>query len=312
MHPMATCATSGHITSEDGKELIHTLQKELGGKDAAGGTLEFHAGVSYRNILVWRGHSAESPFVGMKTQPPHDIPDKRIADYLPQGPGGAVLVSIIEASKPILAAHPVNKRRIAAGKKPATQVWLWGQGKAPQICSFRETYGRNGAILSAVDLVRGVGVLLGWHRIDVPGATGYLDTNYANKGKYAIEALGAFDLVCVHVEAPDEASHEGKTDEKVLALERIDEHIVGPLLAALPRYGDYRILIEPDHRTTLRTRAHAYGAVAFAAAGAGIVPDAATTYDETTAAAGGLSFDPGWHLMRWFLSNSELGTQKSE
>jgi 2,3-bisphosphoglycerate-independent phosphoglycerate mutase len=297
--------TAGHITSEDGKELIHAIQKELGGKEVADGTLEFHAGVSYRNILVWRGHSTESPFVGMKTQPPHDIPDRAVADYLPQGPGGEALVSLMEASKPILTAHPVNKRRIAEGKKPATQVWLWGQGKAPQIRSFRETYGRDGTIVSAVDLVRGVGVLLGWHRIDVPGATGYLDTNYANKGKYAIEALSAFDLVCVHVEAPDEASHEGKVDEKVRALERIDEHIVGPLLAALPRYGDYRILIEPDHRTTLRTRAHAYGAVAFAAAGTGIVPDAATTYDEPTAAAGGLSFDPGWHLMNWFLSNSE-------
>jgi 2,3-bisphosphoglycerate-independent phosphoglycerate mutase len=168
--------------------------------------------------------------------------------------------------------------------------------------SFRETYGRNGAIVSAVDLVRGVGVLLGWHRIDVPGATGYLDTNYANKGQYALEALGAFDLVCVHIEAPDEASHEGKADEKVRALEQIDEHIVGPLLNALPRYGDYRILIEPDHRTTLRTRAHAYGAVAFAAAGTGIAPDAATTYDEPTAAASSLTFDPGWQLIDWFLN----------
>ena len=116
-------------------------------------------------------------------------------------------------------------------------------------------------------------MLIGWHRIDVPGATGYLDTNYANKGQYAVEALGAFDLVCVHVEAPDEASHEGKAAEKVKALERIDEHIVGPLLDALPRYGEYRILVEPDHRTTLRTRAHAYGAVAFAACGTGIDPE---------------------------------------
>src|SRR5580692_1739880 len=290
--------TAGHVTSEDGKELIHALQKELGGKELGGGTLEFHAGVSYRNILVWRGHSSESPFVGMKTQPPHDVPDRAVADYLPQGPGGEILVPLMEASKAILAAHPVNKRRILEGKKPATQVWLWGQGKAPQIQSFRETYGRNGAIISAVDLVRGVGVLLGWHRIDVPGATGYLDTNYANKGKYAVEALGAFDLVCVHVEAPDEASHEGKADEKVKALERIDEHIVGPLLEALPRYGEYRILIEPDHRTTLRTRAHAYGAVAFAAAGTGITPDHSTRYDELTADASGLSFDPGWQLMK--------------
>jgi 2,3-bisphosphoglycerate-independent phosphoglycerate mutase len=295
--------TSGHITSEDGKELIHALQKELGGKEVGGGTLEFHAGVSYRNILVWRGKTATSPFEGMKTQPPHDVPDRAVADHLPQGEGGKALVSLMEASKSILAAHPVNKRRIAEGKKPATQIWLWGQGKAPQIRSFRETYGKNGAILSAVDLVRGVGVLLGWHRIDVPGATGYLDTNYANKGKYAVEALGAFDLVCVHVEAPDEASHEGKADEKVKALERIDEHIVGPLLEALPRYGEYRILIEPDHRTTLRTRAHAYGAVAFAAAGTGIAPDNSVRYDEPTATASGLSFDPGWNLMKWLLKS---------
>ena len=293
--------TAGHISSEDGAPLIHAIQKELGGKEVAGGVLEFHAGVQYRNILVWRGKTATAPFVGLKTQAPHDVPDKAVADYLPQGPGSEVLRPLMEASKAILANHPVNARRIAEGKKPATQIWLWGQGKAPQVTPFRETYGKSGAIISAVDLVRGVGVLLGWHRIDVPGATGYLDTNYANKGKYAIEALGAFDLVCVHVEAPDEASHEGKAGEKVRSLEQIDEHIVGPLLATLPSHGDYRILVEPDHRTTLKTRAHAYGAVAFAAAGTGITPNAATTYDEPAAAATGLSFDPGWHLMKWFL-----------
>jgi len=295
--------TAGHISSEDGRPLIEALQKELGGKEVAGGVLEFHPGVQYRNILVWRGKSDSSPLAGLKTQPPHDIPDRAVAEYLPQGTvtGCEMLISLMEASKPILAAHPVNLRRIAEGKKPATQCWLWGQGKAPSVTPFRETYGKSGAIISAVDLVRGVGVLLGWHRIDVPGATGYLDTNYANKGKYAIEALGAFDLVCVHVEAPDEASHEGKADEKVKALARIDADIVGPLLSALPRHGDYRILIEPDHRTTLKTRAHAYGAVPFAAAGTGIAPDAAQRYDEPTAATTGTSFDPGWELMQWFL-----------
>jgi 2,3-bisphosphoglycerate-independent phosphoglycerate mutase len=294
--------TAGHISSEDGAPLIKALQKELGGKEVAGGVLEFHAGVQYRNILVWRGKSATSPFEGAKTQAPHDIPDRPVADYLPQGPGRDVLLPLMEASKAILANHPVNQRRVAEGKKPATQIWLWGQGKAPRVQSFRDAYGKSGAIISAVDLVRGVGVLIGWHRIDVPGATGYLDTNYANKGKYAVEALGAFDLVCVHVEAPDEASHEGKAAEKVRALEQIDEHIVGPLLDALPRYRDWRILIEPDHRTTLATRAHAHGAVAFAACGTGIAPDAATTYDEPTAATTGLAFDPGWKLMSWFLS----------
>ena len=293
--------TAGHISSEDGAPLVKALQHELGGREVAGGTLEFHAGVQYRNILVWRSDSEASPLIGTKAQAPHDIPDKPVADYLPTGPGAEMLVSLMEASKPILAAHPINARRIAEGKKPATQVWLWGHGKAPRLEPFAQVYGGRGAIISAVDLVRGVGTLLGWHRIDVPGATGYIDTNYANKGKYAIEALGAFDLVCVHVEAPDEASHEGKAAEKVKALERIDEHIVGPLLDALRRHGEYRILVEPDHRTTLATRAHAYGAVAFAACGSGIAPDAADRYDEPTAATTGLSFDPGWHLMKWWL-----------
>jgi 2,3-bisphosphoglycerate-independent phosphoglycerate mutase len=183
-------------------------------------------------------------------------------------------------------------------------VWLWGQGKAPTIEPFAEAYGPRGAIISAVDLVRGVGVLLGWHRVDVPGATGYLDTDYAAKGRYGVEALGAFDLVCVHVEAPDEASHEGRADEKVKALERIDEHIVGPLLDALPRYKEWRILVSPDHRTTLRTRAHAYGAVPFAVTGTGVIPSTSASYDEPTAEASSLEFDPGHKMMRWFLGSA--------
>jgi 2,3-bisphosphoglycerate-independent phosphoglycerate mutase len=163
-------------------------------------------------------------------------------------------------------------------------------------------YGPKGAIISAVDLVRGVGVLLGWTRIDVPGATGYLDTDYAAKGRAAVEALRTYDLVCVHVEAPDEASHEGKADEKVKALERIDEHIVGPLRAALPRHGEWRILVSPDHRTPLRTRAHAYGAVPFVVAGTGVTARGQESYDEAVAEQSKLSFDPGHGLMTWFLN----------
>jgi 2,3-bisphosphoglycerate-independent phosphoglycerate mutase len=293
--------TAGHISSEDGRELIHALQAGLGGQEVAGGTIEFHPGVQYRNILVWRGRGPESPFAGTTAQPPHDIPDRPVADHPPKGPGADVLVALMDASKVILAEHPVNQRRTAEGKRPATQIWLWGHGKAPMVTPFRETYGPAGAIISAVDLVRGVGVLLGWHRIDVPGATGYLDTDYAAKGRYAVEALGAFDLVCVHVEAPDEASHEGRADEKVKALERIDEHIVGPLLEELPRHGEWRILVSPDHRTELKARAHAYGAVPFVVAGTGIPAKGQATYDEPTAAASDLVFDPGWQLMRWFL-----------
>jgi 2,3-bisphosphoglycerate-independent phosphoglycerate mutase len=293
--------TSGHISSEDGRALMQTINEKLGGATAGGkGALEFHAGVSYRNILIYRGPGA--PFSGdTKTQPPHDIPDKPIAGHLPAGPGGDLLQDLMRRSRDVLRDHPATKVRQAAGKKPATQIWLWGQGKAPQLRPFAEVYGKKGAILSAVDLVRGVGVLLGWSRMDVPGATGYLDTDYAAKGRYGVEALKHHDLVCVHVEAPDEASHEGKADAKVKALEEIDRHIVGPLLEALPHHGEWRILVSPDHRTTLRTRAHAHGAVPFAVAGTGIAAHGQPSYDEDVAARAELQFEQGFRLMPWFL-----------
>ncbi|HZY85132.1 MAG TPA: 2,3-bisphosphoglycerate-independent phosphoglycerate mutase, partial [Gemmataceae bacterium] len=183
--------TAGHITSEEGRELIGALGREFRGR----GELEFHPGVSYRNILVYRP-AGQAPFSAeTKTQPPHDIPDRPIADYLSQGPGGEVLRELMQRSRGVLSEHPVNRARVAAGKRPATQIWLWGQGKAPTLEPFARKYGKRGAILSAVDLVRGVGMLLGWERIDVPGATGYLDTDYAAKGRYAVEALAKHDLV---------------------------------------------------------------------------------------------------------------------
>src|SRR5207237_1543239 len=182
--------------------------------------------------------------------------------------GAAVLQSLMERSGAVLGEHPVNKMRQARAQRPATQIWLWGQGRAPQLQPFAEVYGKRGAIISAVDLVRGVGVLLGWKRIDVAGATGYLDTDYAAKGRAAVAALPDHDLVCVHVEAPDEASHEGKADAKVKALEEIDQHIVGPLLEALPGDGDWRILGSAGHRPPLRARAHAHRAGPSPAAGA--------------------------------------------
>ena len=153
--------TAGHITSEEGRPLIEALQKKLGGKEMGGGVIEFHPGVSYRNILVWRGKSSKSPLEGMKTQPPHDVQGQPVKKHLPVGRGRDLLIELMEASKPIFAKHPVNHARVAAGKLPATQIWLWGQGKAPQVTPFQETYGPRGAIISAVDLVRGVGALLG-------------------------------------------------------------------------------------------------------------------------------------------------------
>ena len=306
--------TAGHITSAEARELIAVVQEEIGGSfQPEEGyrnlhlELAFHPGVSYRNLLVVRPVGLPPLFgADTRTQPPHDIPDRPIAEHLPRGPGADMLCGMMEHSRELFRDHPVNQARVAQGKRPATQIWLWGQGRAPQLQPFAEVYGERGAILSAVDLVRGVGVLLGWARIDVPGATGYLDTDYAAKGRYGVAALKDYDVVCVHVEAPDEASHEGKADAKVKALEEIDRHIVGPLLEALPGHGDWRILVEPDHRTTLRTRAHAHGAVPFAAAGTGLAPQGQTSYDEPTAASSPLAFARGHELMRWFLGQEAV------
>lgn len=293
--------TAGHISDDDGRALMEEVQKELGGS-RDGLRLEFHPGVSYRNLLIVR--SGSGPFSeATRTQPPHDIPDQPIAEHLPQGPGSEFLCRLMDGSRDILHKHPVTASRQSAGKQEATQIWLWGQGKAPSLRSFADLHGKRGAILSAVDLVRGVGMLLGWTRIDVPGATGYLDTDYAAKGRYGIDALADHDLVCVHIEAPDEASHEGNAQAKVEALEQIDRHIVCPLLDALPKYDAWRILVSPDHRTPLATRAHGRGAVPFAAAGSGIASHGQSAYDELIAAASSLVFDPGHHLMHWFLGS---------
>jgi 2,3-bisphosphoglycerate-independent phosphoglycerate mutase len=292
--------TAGHITSEEGRQLIEALQSELPRKFPQ---VEFHPGVSYRNAMIYRGKPGETPFADdTATTPPHDVPDRPATDHLPRGTGSELLRELMEAGSTLVRSHPVNAARAAAGKRPANAVWLWGQGKAPVLPRFSEIHGLSGAILSAVDLVRGVGMLAGWDRIDVPGATGYLDTDYAAKGRYAVEALRNHDLVCVHIEAPDEASHEGRADAKVEALERIDRDIVGPLRAALESYGDYRILVSPDHATLLRTRAHDRDWACWAMAGTGLSPSG-QSYDEVAAReAGGQAFEQGSKLMEMFLS----------
>jgi 2,3-bisphosphoglycerate-independent phosphoglycerate mutase len=293
--------TAGHISSEDGAPLIEALGKLL---TPTYPQIEFHAGVSYRNAMVYRGKPGEAPFdETTKTTPPHDVPDLDAADYLPVGKGSDLLRELMTAGSAAITNHPINLSRLGHGKKPANQVWLWGQGKAPQLPDFQKTRGLKGAILSAVDLVRGVGMLAGWDRVDVPGATGYLDTDYAAKGRVGIEALKDHDIVCIHVEAPDEASHEGRADAKIEAIERIDRDIVGPVHEWLRKHGDYRILVSPDHSTMLRTKAHDRAPVAWAMCGAGLKPSG-MPYDEISAAsAGGPSLNEGHRLMDLFLND---------
>jgi 2,3-bisphosphoglycerate-independent phosphoglycerate mutase len=289
--------TADHVSSAEATELLMSCQKELGTRD-----LEFVPGVSYRNLLLYRGAKQPAPFTReTRATPPHDLTDKSVADDFPRGPGSDLLNDLMGRSVSVFADHPVNAARKAAGKMPATNIWLWGLGKTPSLTPFAKLHGKRGKMITAVDLLRGLAALIGWERIEVPGATGYLDTDYAAKGRAAIEALGSTDIICVHIEATDEASHEGRADAKIKALEEIDAKIVAPLHAALKKLGDYRILVSPDHPTPIRTKTHSHGFVPFAIGGSGVTPDSATTYDEPTAGKSRLVLEEGWKLMGMFL-----------
>src|SRR5262245_3119629 len=285
--------TADHVSTADATALLKTCQQEFGSAQ-----LEFIPGVSYRNLLIFRGEKQPAPFTrDTRATPPHDLTDKSVADDFPRGPGSDLLNDLMGRSVALFANHPVNAARKAAGKLPATNVWLWGLGKTPSLTPFFDLHKKRGQMITAVDLLRGLAALIGWERVDVPGATGYLDADSAAKRRYAVEARRASDIVCVHVEATGEASHEGRADAKIKALEEIDAKIVAPLHAALRQHGDYRILISPDHPTPIRTKTHSHGFVPFAICGSGIAADSATTYDEAAAARSTLAFEEGWKLM---------------
>ena len=273
--------------------------------------VEFHAGVSYRNLMIYRGGRNESePRFSEQTvtDPPHDHPDQPVEEHLPRGPGADLLRLLMAVASPMLAAHPVNRARTHAGKKPANAIWLWGQGKAPSVPTFRELHGLKGAIISAVDLVRGVGVLAGWTRIDVPGATGYLDTDYAAKGQFAIQALADHDIVCVHVEAPDEASHEGRGDAKVRGPGANRPRHRRP---GAPGTQAVRPVADPDLSRTIPPCCAPGPTTAPRSPGPWPEPGLAASgqaYDEVSARdGGGPFFDKGYQLMEHFLDPSWKG-----
>jgi 2,3-bisphosphoglycerate-independent phosphoglycerate mutase len=289
--------TADHISTAEAKDLLKTCQEQI-----AAPHLEFIPGVSYRNLLIFRGAKQPAPFTrDTRATPPHDLTDQSVADDFPRGPGSDLLNELMERSVGLFAEHPVNAARKKGGKLPATNIWLWGLGKTPALTPFKEVHGKRGKMITAVDLLRGLAALIGWERIEVPGATGYLDTDYAAKGRAAVDALDSTDVVCVHVEATDEASHEGRADAKIKALEEIDAKIVAPLHTALKQRGEYRILVSPDHPTFLRTKTHCHGFVPFAICGSGVAADGAATYDEPAANQSGLVFEEGWKLMSHFL-----------
>lgn len=289
--------TADHIDNEAARQLLNEAQQGVGDLP-----LEYVAGVSYRNLLLWRGSQRPAPFSrDTRTVPPHDLTDRTVAEDFPRGPGSDLLNQLMEDTVRRFAEHPVNQQRAAAGKLPATNVWLWGMGRAPQLTPFADLHHRSGAMITAVDLLRGLANLIGWQNIEVPGATGYTDTDYAAKGRSAVEALPDTDIICVHVEATDEASHEGDVAAKIQALEQIDQHIVAPLYDALQAHGEHRILISPDHPTPVRTKTHSHGHVPFALAGHGVTADQEAHYDEASCERGGLRFDEGHRLMSYVL-----------
>ena len=287
--------TSGHITSEEAATIVSDLQAQL-----AGNGIEFHNGVSYRHLMVWHGGPN-----GARLTPPHDITGKPAVPHLPQGEGAERLRRIMDRAAAILREHPVNRTRVAAGKPPATSVWFWGQGRRPAVPTLKERFGIEGSVISAVDLVNGLGRLAGLERIKVPGATGFLDTDYAAKARYGLKALERRDFLLLHIEAPDEAGHMGRADLKREAIERIDELIIGPLLRDLPALGEFRLLLMPDHATPCKLKTHSNEPVPFAMlAPASSSHAPARRYTEAEAARTGVSVTDGYRLIE-----SLLGTR---
>jgi 2,3-bisphosphoglycerate-independent phosphoglycerate mutase len=290
--------TSEHISSEEAQQLLAVAQDQVADAD-----VEFVPGVSYRNLMMFRPTGSVAPFsMETRTTPPHDLSDQSIAEDYPRGPGSGLLSDLMRQSLDWFSEHPVNEARVSRGVLPATNVWLWGLGQRPNLESFESLHGLKGAMITAVDLLRGLAALIGWDRIEVPGATGYVDTDFAAKGQYGIEALSKYDIVCVHVEASDEASHEGDVVKKVKAIEDVDRDVVGPILQHLQNCGEpWRMMVTPDHPTYCSTKTHTHGDVPFAMAGSDLQADSLDAYHEINAAESEVSYDTGSQLMSFFL-----------
>lgn len=287
--------SAGHIGTGEAAELLASLQRQVDGKG-----VRFYPGVSYRHLMVWPGGND-----GVVTTPPHDIHGKKITEYLPKGEGAELLLELMEISREIFPVHPVNRKRVEAGKLPGNSIWLWGQGKAPRMVPFRDKYGLSGSVVAAVDLIKGIGAYAGFRQVNVPGATGYTDTNFGGKGEYALRELEEQDFVLIHVEAPDEAGHNGDAPTKVRAIERIDEEIIGPLLARARDAGDLGILVLPDHPTPVEIRTHSQEPVPFIfyPAPGGLSSFAGKRYTEADARATGQFVEKGTSLIGYLLGS---------
>jgi 2,3-bisphosphoglycerate-independent phosphoglycerate mutase len=285
--------SSGDISTEEGRQIVEGLKGQL-----TIPAIRIYPGVAYRHLLVWDGGPLEA-----ETIPPHDVLDQNMAPYLnntTQNP----ITGLIRQSWQYLEKHPVNIARGEKGREMANSIWLWGQGKAPNLPLFGDKFGLQGGIISAVDLLKGIGIYAGMEAIEVEGATGYLDTNYRGKAEEALKCLERLDFVFVHVEAPDEASHNGNIEEKIQAIEAFDKKVVGTVLKGMAVFEDYRILVASDHLTPISKKTHVNDPTPFAWASKKelTTPTKAPGFTEQFAEESGLAFQKGHDLMPAFLS----------
>ena len=288
--------SAGHISSDEAKNLIEHLERAIDWPD-----VRFYPGKSYRHLMVLKTINVPK-MLAIKTTPPHDIIGQSIKSFLPVGPQSDNLLKIMDKSKQILSSHQINKLREDSGENPANMVWLWGQGARPNLPLFKDRYGLTGAVISAVDLVNGIGRLAGLEVINVPGANGYYDTNYKGKAEYALNALKKHDFVYVHVEATDEAGHNGDWKAKMECCEHFDQKIVGPMIKSFGKSKDVRILVCPDHPTPVAKRTHDRSPVPFVMWGDGIETNGTTNYSEKAAGVQGLRFESGEKMIQFFLN----------
>ena len=287
--------TSGHITTQEAKLIINDINNELGSTH-----FQFYPGVSYRHLFVWRDGKAL-----LETTPPHDITGCAVKDYLPRGEGMEEIRRLMARSQAFLHDHPVNRLRIADGKRPANSIWLWGQGRAPKFAKLTDKYGLNGGMISAVDLLNGIGIYAGLKVMRVDGATGYVDTNYTGKARTALDVLRDTDFVFVHVEAPDEMGHEGNVAGKIRAIEDFDEKIVGTVLNEIYERSPFRLLVLSDHPTPISLRTHSSDPSPFAV----LCSDEhenlrnGLVFSEVSALLNGVKVSPGYLLMDPFIKN---------
>jgi 2,3-bisphosphoglycerate-independent phosphoglycerate mutase len=291
--PVMADFTAGHITTAEAREIIQDIDRQLGTD-----RLKFYPGVGYRHLLIWKGGG---PVV--ETTPPHDITGQAIKQYLPKGKGAGEVLDLMLRSGKILKGHPMNRARSDKGKKNVTSIWLWGQGGKPAMDPISKKFNLRGGMISAVDLLNGLGIYAGLETLKVEGATGYIDTNYVGKAEKALEALREKDFVFVHVEAPDEMGHEGNVEGKVKAIEDFDEKVVGTILKGIGSTGDFRVLVLSDHPTPLEKRTHVSDPSPFAVLSSNDSDNLknGAVYSEKSARESGIVVSPGWQLLGGFI-----------